>query len=95
VAEVPACVERSNLSAIVRITAFDAFGNRVTRAGDNFQIRVGSSSRPSDIGDGTYTGRLNLDTLPVLGVLGARCLGVPFDRFVPRVIVRRFRPPDL
>jgi adhesin/invasin len=63
VAVVPACVERSNLPAIVRITAFDAFGNRVTRGGDNFQIRVGgSSSKPSDNGDGTYTGRLNLDT---------------------------------
>lgn len=61
-AGVPACVEFSDLPAIISITALDAFGNRVTQGGDNFQIRVnqGSAIEPNDNGDGTYTARLNL-----------------------------------
>jgi adhesin/invasin len=87
VAQVPACVERSKLPAIVRITAFDAFGNRVTQGGDNFQIQVGgSSSRPTDNGDGTYTGRLNLDTgvFRVDITLDGKALkGSPYQIIVP------------
>jgi hypothetical protein len=87
VAQVPACVEHSKLPAIVRITAFDAFGNRVTQGGDNFQIQVGgSSSRPTDNGDGTYTGRLNLDTgvFRVDITLDGKALkGSPYQIIVP------------
>jgi len=38
------------------------FGNRLTRGGDNFQTRVnqGSSVKPNDNGDDTYTARLDL-----------------------------------
>ena len=62
-AVVPACVESSDLPARITITAFDAFGNRVTRGGDDFRIRVnqGTPIKPTDNGDGTYTARLNLD----------------------------------
>jgi adhesin/invasin len=62
-AVVPACVESADLPVTITITAFDAFGNRVTRGGDDFQIRVnqGTSFKPNDNGDGTYTTRLNLD----------------------------------
>jgi adhesin/invasin len=62
-AVVPACVESADLPATITITAFDAFGNRVRRGGDDFQIRVnqGTSVKPTDNGDGTYTARLNLD----------------------------------
>ena len=61
-AVVPACVESADLPVTITITAFDAFGNRVTRGGDDFQIRVnqGTSFKPTDNGDGTYTSRLNL-----------------------------------
>ena len=61
-AAVPACVEFSRLPATVTITAFDAFGNRVTRGGDDFQVRVnqGAAVNPTDKGDGTYSARLNL-----------------------------------
>jgi hypothetical protein len=62
-AVVPACVESADLPAKITITAFDAFGNRVTRGGDDFQVRVnqGTAVKPTDNGDGTYTARLNLD----------------------------------
>jgi hypothetical protein len=61
-AVVPACVEFKKLPAPVGITAFDAFGNRVTRGGDDFQIRINQTTpvRPTDNGDGTYSARLNL-----------------------------------
>ena len=61
-AVVPACVESADLPVTITITAFDAFGNRVTRGGDDFQIRVnqGTAFKPTDNGDGTYTSRLNL-----------------------------------
>ena len=61
-AAVPACVEFSRLPATITITAFDAFGNRVTRGGDDFQVRVnqGAAVNPTDKGDGTYSARLNL-----------------------------------
>jgi hypothetical protein len=61
-AVVPACVEFNKLPAPVGITAFDAFGNRVTRGGDEFQIRINQTTpvRPADNGDGTYSARLNL-----------------------------------
>jgi len=85
---VPACVESSELPATIRITAFDAFGNRVTRGGDNFQVRVnqGSASKPTDNGDGTYTARLQLG----IGVFriditldGKAIKGSPFQLLVP------------
>ena len=61
-AVVPACVEFNRLPAPVGITAFDAFGNRVTRGGDEFQIRINQTTpvRPADNGDGSYSARLNL-----------------------------------
>ena len=61
-AVVPTCVEFNQLPAPVGITAFDAFGNRVTRGGDEFQIRINQTTpvRPADNGDGTYSARLNL-----------------------------------
>jgi hypothetical protein len=61
-AVVPACIEFNKLPAPVGITAFDAFGNRVTRGGDEFQIRINQTTpvRPADNGDGTYSARLNL-----------------------------------
>jgi hypothetical protein len=61
-AVVPACVESSDLPARITITAFDAFGNRITRGGDSFQIRVnqGSAVKPTDHGDGTYGAALDL-----------------------------------
>jgi hypothetical protein len=61
-AVVPACVEFAKLPAPVGITAFDAFGNRETRGGDDFQIRINQTTpvRPTDNGDGSYSARLNL-----------------------------------
>jgi adhesin/invasin len=61
-AVVPACVEFRKLPAPVGITAFDAFGNRVTRGGDDFEVRINQTTpvRPTDNGDGTYSARLNL-----------------------------------
>ncbi len=61
-AAVPGCVESSQLPARITITAFDAFGNRITRGGDAFRIRVneGPAITPSDAGDGGYTAALNL-----------------------------------
>ena len=61
-AEVPACVESADLPATITITAFDAFGNRVTRGGDDFRIVVnqGTAVKPTDNGDGTYTRKLDL-----------------------------------
>ncbi|MFL5493791.1 MAG: Ig-like domain-containing protein [Gemmatimonadales bacterium] len=61
-ADVPACVEFFDLPATIAITALDAFGNRVTQGGDNFQIQVnqGSALAPTDNGNGTYTARLSL-----------------------------------
>jgi invasin-like protein/filamin/ABP280 repeat protein/Big-like domain-containing protein len=61
-AAVPGCVESSQLPAKITITAFDAFGNRVTRGGDAFRIRVneGPAITPSDGGDGSYTAALSL-----------------------------------
>jgi hypothetical protein len=85
---VPACVEFSNLPATVAITAVDAFGNRLTRGGDNFQIRVnqGTSVEPNDNGDGTYTARLDL----AVGVFriditldGEPIQGSPYQIIVP------------
>ena len=86
---VPACVESSNLPATITITAFDAFGNRVVRGGDNFQVRVnqGSSSiKPVDNGDGTYTTRLDL----AIGIFriditldGKPIKGSPYQIIVP------------
>jgi adhesin/invasin len=87
-AAVPACVEAADLPATITITAFDAFGNRVTRGGDDFQIRVnqGTSFKPTDKGDGTYTARLNLN----IGVFriditldGTPIKGNPFQILVP------------
>ncbi len=62
VAVVPGCVELSQLPARVTITAFDAFGNRITRGGDAFRLRVNEVSQitPTDQGDGRYTAALNL-----------------------------------
>jgi hypothetical protein len=85
---VPACVEFSNLPATVAITAVDAFGNRLTRGGDNFEIRVnqGTSVEPNDNGDGTYTARLDL----AVGVFriditldGEPIQGSPYQIIVP------------
>ncbi|HEU5304370.1 MAG TPA: invasin domain 3-containing protein [Gemmatimonadales bacterium] len=61
-AAMPACVESSDLPARITITAFDAFGNRITRGGDAFRIRVnqGSAIEPTDKGDGTYIAALDL-----------------------------------
>jgi hypothetical protein len=87
-AVVPACVEVAKLPATITITAFDAFGNRVARGGDNFQIQVnkGSSTKPADNGDGTYTARLNL-TVGVFRIditLDGRPIkGNPFQIIVP------------
>jgi adhesin/invasin len=87
-AVVPACVESDDLPAKITITAFDAFGNRVTRGGDDFQIRVspGTSFKPTDNGDGTYAARLNLD----IGVFriditldGKPIKGSPYQILVP------------
>jgi adhesin/invasin len=87
-AAVPGCVESADLPATITITAFDAFGNRVTRGGGNFQIRVnqGPAFRPVDNGNGTYTARLNLNT----GVFriditldGTAVNGNPFQIIVP------------
>lgn len=87
-AVVPACVESDNLPVRITITAFDAFGNRVTRGGDDFQIRVspGTSFNPTDNGDGTYTAQLNLD----IGVFriditldGEPIKGSPYQILVP------------
>jgi len=87
-AVVPACVESADLPAKITITAFDAFGNRVTRGGDDFQIRVnqGTSVKPTDNGDGTYAARLNLD----IGVFriditldGKPIKGSPYQILVP------------
>jgi len=52
-ADVPGCVESSQLPARITITAFDAFGNRIARGGDAFRIRVneGPAITPSDHGD--------------------------------------------
>ncbi|HUR95009.1 MAG TPA: invasin domain 3-containing protein [Gemmatimonadales bacterium] len=62
VAAVPACVDASDLPARITITAFDAFGNRITRGGDAFRLRVneGAAITPSDEADGTYTADLEL-----------------------------------
>jgi adhesin/invasin len=87
-AVVPACVEFSDLPATIAITALDAFGNRLSQGGDNFQIRVnqGSSIEPNDNGDGTYTARLNLG----IGVFriditldGEPIKGSPYQIIVP------------
>jgi hypothetical protein len=87
-AVVPTCVESADLPAGITITAFDAFGNRVTRGGDDFQIRVnqGTSVKPTDNGDGTYTARLGLD----IGVFriditldGKPIKGSPYQILVP------------
>jgi len=87
-AVVPACVEYSRLPATITITAFDAFGNRVARGGDDFQVRVnqGSSLKPTDNGDGTYTTRLNL-TVGVFRIDitldGKAIKGSPYQIIVP------------
>jgi hypothetical protein len=87
-AAVPACVKFASLPATVTITAFDAFGNRVKRGGDDFRIRVnqGSAITPTDNGDGTYTARLDLS----VGVFriditldGTAIDGSPFQIVVP------------
>lgn len=87
-AVVPACVELSKLPAPVGITAFDAFGNRVTRGGDDFQIRINQNTpvKPTDNGNGTYSARLNL----LVGVFriditlrGKGIKGNPFQIIVP------------
>jgi adhesin/invasin len=87
-AVVPGCVEFSDLPATIGITAVDAFGNRLSQGGDNFQIRVnqGSSIEPNDNGDGTYTARLSLS----VGVYqiditldGKLVQGHPFQIIVP------------
>ena len=61
-ASVPACVRFFELPATVGITAFDAFGNRLTRGGDSFRVQVnqGPPLTPTDNGNGTYTRRLDL-----------------------------------
>ena len=87
-AAVPACVEFFDLPATIVITALDAFGNRVTQGGDNFQIRVnqGSSIEPNDNGDGTYTARLGL-TVGVFRIDitldGTPIQGNPYQIIVP------------
>jgi adhesin/invasin len=87
-AGVPACVAFSDLPATIGITAFDAFGNRVTQGGDDFQIRVnqGSPIEPSDNGDGTYTARLNL-TVGIFRIDitldGKPITGSPYQIIVP------------
>jgi adhesin/invasin len=87
-AAVPACVEFSQLPATIVITAVDAFGNRLARGGDNFQILVNqaSSVTPNDNGNGTYTARLSLS----VGVFriditldGTPIKGNPFQIIVP------------
>lgn len=87
-ASVPACVEVRDLPATVAITAFDAFGNRVTRGGAPFRIVVnqGSALTPTDNGDGTYTRKLDLE----IGIYrvditlnGDRLEGSPFQILVP------------
>ena len=84
----PACVESADPPATITITAFDAFGNRVTRGGDDFQIRVNqaTSVKPTDNGDGTYTARRSLD----IGVFriditpdGKPINGSPYQILVP------------
>ncbi|HEX3275526.1 MAG TPA: invasin domain 3-containing protein [Gemmatimonadales bacterium] len=87
-AVVPACVELNQLPAPVSITAFDAFGNRVTHGGDAYQIRVNQTTpvSPTDNGDGTYAARLSL----LVGVWriditlrGEPIKGNPFQLVVP------------
>jgi hypothetical protein len=85
---VPACVELSQLPARITITAFDAFGNRITRGGDAFRLRVneGSAITPTDKGDGSYTAALS----PPVGVYridvtldGAPVADSPYQLVVP------------
>jgi adhesin/invasin len=87
-AVVPGCVELNKLPAPVAITAFDAFGNRVSRGGDDYQIRINQTTpvTPTDNGDGTYSARLNL----LVGVWridvtlkGSAVKGSPFQLVVP------------
>ena len=87
-ASVPACVETSDLPAVVSITAFDAFGNRVARGGDSFVVRVsqGAAIAPTDNGDGTYIARLDLGigVFRVDVTLDGRAIdGSPAQIFVP------------
>jgi adhesin/invasin len=59
----------NELPVRIKITAFDALGNRVTRGGADFELRVakdgGSEGPPLDLTDnrdGTYSASLNLST---------------------------------
>jgi hypothetical protein len=86
-ASVPACVRFRDLPAVVSITAFDRFGNRISRGGDNFrlQVNLGSPLTPTDNGDGTYTRRLDL-TVGVFRIdvsLNGVAVGEPAQILVP------------
>jgi adhesin/invasin len=87
-AVVPACVELANQPAVIAITAFDAFGNRLRRGGDSFRVQVNQAATltATDNGDGTYTARPTLD----VGVFriditldGTPIDGNPFQIVVP------------
>jgi|GEM_PF-3548918 len=59
---VPGCVEYLDLPVVVRITAFDAFGNQLDRGGTAFVVRVngGDPLGLKDNNNGTYVATFNL-----------------------------------
>jgi hypothetical protein len=87
VAEVPSQLTIFQLPAKVTITAFDAFGNRITHGGDDFRIRVNDQTpiEPRDNGDGTYRADLNTGTgvfLIHVTLGGTELAGSPYQLIV-------------